>query len=275
MRILIATGGSPHSDTALRLATYILQTQNITDRPTVMTVIKREAQRVRAERLLDQALEILRLDAPKVKTIVRVGHRVEQIVHEADRGNYDLLIIGERPVHRLLTRILGSTARRVMEQAPCPVIIAKDEIGPIKRILVCDSGAESPSLLIPFKAKLAGLSQGPVELTILHVMSQMTAGPQVRGKQLRAGVEELIREGAPEGYLLAQDIETLESPGIYPQPKVRHGLVVDEIVAEARSGDYDLVVIGANRREGWQHFLLDNLAQQIVTKVRRPILVMK
>ena len=38
-----------------------------------------------------------------------------------------------------ITRFLGSTATRVIEQAPCPVIIAKGGPGPVHRILLCDS----------------------------------------------------------------------------------------------------------------------------------------
>jgi nucleotide-binding universal stress UspA family protein len=56
---------------------------------------------------------------------------------------------------------------------------------------------------------------------------------------------------------------------------VRHGLVVDEIQAEARSGDYDLVVIGAHRGEGWRRILLDDLAHQIIVEMDRPVLVVR
>jgi nucleotide-binding universal stress UspA family protein len=56
---------------------------------------------------------------------------------------------------------------------------------------------------------------------------------------------------------------------------VRHGLVVDEILNEARPADYDLVVIGARRAEVWQQLLLDNLARDIVTRVQLPVLVVK
>lgn len=275
MRLLIATGGSPHSDTALRMGAHILYAGHAREIPTVMTVIKQEVGRSRAERILAHAREILQPVAAQVRTKVRVGRRAVEIVREVEENNYDLIIVGERPVHRLITRFLGSTATRVMAQAPCPVMVVKAETGPIQRILLCDSGAESPSLLNRFKAQLAELSEGQVELTILHVMSQMSAGPGVRGAQLRAGAEELIREHSPEGELLARDVKILEDLDVNPQAKVRHGLVVDEIVAEARSGDYDLVVIGAHQSEGWQRFLLDDLAHQIIVKVDRPILVIR
>lgn len=50
-------------------------------------------------------------------------------------------------------------------------------------------------------------------------------------------------------------------------------LVVDEVVAQARAGDHDLVMIGAHRGPGWQRFLLDDLTSHIVRQVDRPLLV--
>jgi len=58
-------------------------------------------------------------------------------------------------------------------------------------------------------------------------------------------------------------------------PKVRHGFVVDEILDEGRTGNYDLVVIGAHQQEHWAGFLLDDLAEQIITKIDRPVLLVR
>jgi nucleotide-binding universal stress UspA family protein len=106
-------------------------------------------------------------------------------------------------------------------------------------------------------------------------MSQMSASPGVRGGQLRADAQELIEKHTPEGEMLERDIQMLEKPDIHPSPKVRHGLVVDEILAEAHSGDYDLVVVGAHPAGGSQRFLLDNIAHQIMKRINRPILIVK
>ena len=67
----------------------------------------------------------------------------------------------------------------------------------------------------------------------------------------------------------------LERSNIHTIPKVRHGLVVDEILDEAQKGDYDLVVIGVHKGERWQRLLLDNLAYQIITFADRPVLILK
>jgi nucleotide-binding universal stress UspA family protein len=273
MRILIATGGSPHSGIALSLAGQIARHVGVT--PTVLTVVRGEAYRARAAPILTQASELLGAADTPAHTKVRLGQPAEEIIREAEAGHYDLIIMGERRDHDLVTRLLGSTTKRVIEHAPCPVLVAKGKIGPIQRILLCDSGAESYALLHRFSARLPALVEGQVEITVLHVMSQMAAGPGVAGRQLRASAEELIQEHAPEGELLERDVQILQKSNLRPQAKVRHGLVVEEILEEARSGDYNLVVIGAHRGVGWERFLLDDLARQIIEQMDRPVLVVR
>lgn len=274
MQILTAICGLPHSEMVLRFGAQIARRTGET--PTVITVIRREADRPRADAILARACQLLKPRVANVLTRVRIGHPAEEIIREAEEGGYNLVIVGERQRHDLVSRfLLGSTAERVVEHAPCPVIIAKGKTGPIHRILLCDSGAESPSLLDRFTTQLADLIGNEEEITVLHVMSQISAGPGVRGTQLRAGAEELIENHAPEGELLERDIQLLERLGTHPQPKVRHGLVVDEILEEAQGGNYDLVVIGAHRGEGWRRILLDDLARQIIAQMDRPVLVVR
>ena len=55
--------------------------------------------------------------------------------------------------------------------------------------------------------------------------------------------------------------------------RVRHGLVLEEVLEEVQSEDYDLVVIGAYRGQGWQRILLDDPARRIVVELDRPVLV--
>jgi len=159
-------------------------------------------------------------------------------------------------------------------------------VGALQRLLLCDSGANSalatvetgpavPSLLSRFAALPSHLLAQETEIVILHVMSQIGAGPGVLGGQLHSDAEELIRERSPEGELLEVDVHALQRLGIQARAKVRHGLVVDEILAEARCGDYDLVVIGAYRGDGWQRILLDDQAHSIIVQMDRPILVLR
>lgn len=275
MRLLIASDGSPHSDAALQLGAQLLWRRRSAQPPTIVTVVRRESDRPQAKPTLAKALGLLGMKMSEVRTKVRIGRPAEEIVGETMEGQYNLVIIGKSSEQSLITRWLGLTAVQVAEHAPCSVAIATGEIKPIHQILVCDSGVHSPSLLNRFMQQLGDLIETGVIITVLHVMSQMAAGPGVSGEQLRANTEELIRAHAPEGELLTQDIRVLQKANIQAIPKVRHGFVVDEILDEARRGDYDLVVIGAHEKARWTGFLLDDLAKQIITQIDRPVLLVR
>jgi nucleotide-binding universal stress UspA family protein len=55
---------------------------------------------------------------------VRPGHAAELISQVATEGSYDLVVLG-RHSHFLRDHLLGSTADRVAEHAPCPVMIVR------------------------------------------------------------------------------------------------------------------------------------------------------
>lgn len=274
MKILVATGGAPHSEAALRFAKHLLQPQ---DRLTILTVAKQKSGQPYAKAILAQAQQQMALPEAQLETVLRSGHPAEEIIREAEENEYELIIVGQRQHHGLITRFLvGATAERVIEHAPCPVVIASGQIGAVRRLLLCDSGFQEPSLIGRFVSQLPELLTPDKAFTILHVMSQISAAPHLPSVELRASADILLAAQTPEGKLLAQDQALLQKYVADVEPKVRHGRVVEEILAEAQAGQHDLVVIGAHRSEGgWRRILLDDLAQQIIAQIDRPILVMR
>jgi nucleotide-binding universal stress UspA family protein len=245
---------------------------------TVLTVIKKPDEQQKADDILTHAREVLAplISLQRVQMKSRVGHPAESIVSEAEEHHYDLVVVGEKQHHGLLTRfVLGSTAQRVIEHAPCPVVLVKGRVGPIETLLICDSGIPGRTIVDSIMEQLPKLLAAAQQITVLHVMSQMGAGPGIDGRQLRAGAVELIQQDSPEGQVLHHDLQVLGLEGFVGTPKVRHGLVVEEILAEAKEGGYDLVVIGAHRGSGWRRILLDDISHQIVMELDRPVLLMR
>jgi len=272
MRVLLTTDGSETSNHALKFGAQFfgLPDQMIT----VLTVIRLESERPQAEAALNSACALLRPEIVNIQTKVRMGHFPEEMIEEAKAGQYELIVLGSPTKGGVVKRLLKPPGMlRVVGEAPCPVLIVKGPFRPIRKILLCDSGVEDSSLPGRFAVRYADLSEHEEEITILHVMSQISAGPGIPGKQLRAEAEDLIHEDAPERHVLERNIQILDQPLIHPHPKIRHGFVVDEILAEAQDGEYDLVIIGAHRKEGWRGFLLDDLAQKIILQIDRSILV--
>ncbi|NLF14725.1 MAG: universal stress protein [Anaerolineaceae bacterium] len=286
MRILIVVHGLPNDEVTLHLSAQFAHQAGAAI--TVLAVAGHARDRASLEPALARAREVL-AQAPILESKVRLGSSVHEVVREAEEDGYDLVLVGE-PWHegRFGRFRPGSESVHLVEHAPCSVLVVKGKPRAVRRILLCDSGAGSvladpvlratrvgPPLLARFTAQAADMLRGEEEITVLHVMSQIGAGPGIADGHLRAAAEELIEERAPEGELLIQDVQLLVRPGVQARPLVRHGLVLDEILHEARCGDYDLVVIGAHPGKLWQKLLLDDLARKIMVQIDRPILVIK
>jgi len=270
MRVLLATKGSAHSEVAVQMLLELARTLTIS--ATVLTVIKDKGEADTAATLMSETAALLATAVTDVQTRLRVGDAATEIVREALAEDYDLILTGRRAAYSMLRRILGSVTQRLLVNLPCPLLIAKERPRPIRTVLLCDSGEFAPPLLQRLVDSLPELLQD-VHITCLHVMSQISARPGLPDEQLRAAAEDLIKAQAPEGEWLQRDSQILAGLEVTHDLKVRHGLVVDEIVAEARGGDYDVVVIGAHRGMGWAQLMLDNLARQIVAEVDRPVLI--
>lgn len=273
MRVLISTGGPDHTDIGIRQLLVLAESMPI--EPTVLTVIEQPEGQTAADTILGDAARLLDPVLDKVQYKTRIGRPWEEIVRESATGGYDLLLMGQRKSRPLLTRLRGLVTQKVVSHASLPVIIAKRQVTPMKRILICDSGVQAPTLLQLFRTRLPNILTNASDVTVLHVMSQILAAPGIDERDLGSSADELIQDHTPEGMILAQDMAFLARMGLQVHAKVRHGLVIDEIVDEARHGDYELVVIGARREDGMPRFLLDDLAYELVLDVERPILVIR
>jgi nucleotide-binding universal stress UspA family protein len=271
MHLLIAIEGDEHSEQTTRLGVQLAR--KVRGTVTVLTVAERESDRPQAETILVEALSLIDSETVEIASKVVVGETAAGILTEAEAGQYDLLIIGMRPSHGFLKRLQGLVSERVMAHAPCAVLIVKGEARPIHNILVCSSGAagyEGPTRSMIQLAPIFGDNA----ITLLHVMSQISATPDtLNGGQLKADAGELIEEATPEGRLMDERAAMLHEAGYRVEAKVRHGLVVDEILDEACNGDHDLVVIGAHGATGWRRHLLDDVARQIVNQIDALVLV--
>lgn len=276
MRILIVANGPANTEAAITLGLQVVRRSG--PPPILLAVAKHGTveQPWSPDPHLAHALQRLQSVAPSARLKLRYGGLEEQILLEARAGGVELLIVGDQCRQNAAARLLrGSLVLNLADHAPCALMVAKGRVGPIRRMLLCDSGAEGQALPGRFLSRLAARLGTEEEVTVLHVMSQISAGPGVPGRLLRADAAELLHEQTPEGHILRRNLEMLQGPAVFPHPAVRHGLVVDEILAEARPADYDLVVIGAHRAGMWQQLLLGNLARDLVTRLELPVLVVK
>jgi nucleotide-binding universal stress UspA family protein len=60
-----------------------------------------------------------------IETEIAVGHPAEQIIHRAETGKIDLVVLGRRGTSLFEKWILGSVSERVLRYAHCPVMVIR------------------------------------------------------------------------------------------------------------------------------------------------------
>lgn len=95
---------------------------------------------VESQKLLDQLLENYRKESARVldkyeDSAERQGLKVEFVVMEGDpasnivayteKGGFDMIVMGSRGLGKFKGMVLGSTSRKVLQNAKCPVLIVK------------------------------------------------------------------------------------------------------------------------------------------------------
>lgn len=209
---------------------------------------------------------------------VRLGDPVEQILAEAVEGNFDLIVIGSSGGRGLAKWLMGSTASRLAKRSPVPLLIVKGKRDAMQQLLICTGGEPPGELVARWGGQMAAWTGA--SLTVLHVMSQLPLAKNSKLEDLRDSAEEAMAHGTREGKHLQKVVALVRNAGAGAEvkPKLRHGLVLDEILDEVESGDYDLVIIGAHHAppgQAWRGLLLDDVAEQIIAQCPRSVLVVK
>ena len=137
-RILVAHDGSEHSDNALKKAVELAEccraciivmsvvpeiNYEEADEPDRAMVLEERLEQARAaiERVR-QGLLRLNLNA---RTMVRHGPPAEKIMEAAAKMKVDMLVVGSRGKHGAEKFLLGSVSMKIVEYAPCPVLVVK------------------------------------------------------------------------------------------------------------------------------------------------------
>jgi len=152
-KILVPLDGSEHSDRALATALQIaknfngeitlLHVYSVTVTPVVIPepttlnptgvpiatsaeVSKMvDAARDAGKRILADGEQKVGAESVSVETSLREGNSSQEIVKAAKEGQFDLIVIGARGIHRLRDLLMGSVTEGVVKHASCSVLVVK------------------------------------------------------------------------------------------------------------------------------------------------------
>jgi nucleotide-binding universal stress UspA family protein len=273
MRILLCTDGSPAAAKAVHFGLHIARNS---DEPIELLGVVEQRDEVGG---LRAGLEALKADLQASGTLcgikIRRGQAAEQILDEAEKWSAELIVVGQLGRRGLTRFLMGSTATRIVQYAPCSVLLVNDRRSDLNKILVCTAGGDPGLRDVAMAGHVAQHAHAAV--TVLHVMSQVPLSGEAYLPDLAANADDLIARHTREGRHLEAALSNLRerAPELGRTAKVRHGFVVDEILAELREGDYDLLVVGAHVARGLNRWLLDDVTAHLIEESTTPVLVVR
>ncbi len=277
MKILLATDGSEQSEKAARLITRfeLKPDDEITvfhaiswipfqeDRESFyknLSFLRREV----AGKIIDSAIDILKPVPARIKTATREGFADKAILEEAAGSDVDLVVMGARGLKGVSSFLLGSVTRSAAMQSPKPVLVVKnmrDGDGgktagkkPLLNVLMATDGSDSSHAAARFLASMPLPSRTPVRL--LNV--SWSAVSDIPDRYI-IEVDDLVKqeierarenEYAASGGMVLRARAELEKKFSDISETIRLGDPAEEIIAEARAWEADMVVVGCRGLRG-------------------------
>src|SRR6266513_122002 len=269
MKILICSDGMAAADNATQLGALLagpLQAET-----TLLGIAEKAGDEPRLREALEKQAEWLRAKNVSPQIAVGAGDPVRQIVDQTNKTKYDLVVIGARKTGSTGPHWRSEKTYEVIKSISPPVLVAMGEWAQLKRFLVCTGGKEFIEEAVQLTGKLAAAVGASV--TLLHVMAEP---PAIYADlvQMEEDVDRLLESKSELGVNLRRQKESLERLGVPTEVHVRHGIVLDQVFAEAREGGHDLIVTGSSQARGLlRHYIMGDLTRSILNHANCPVLV--
>jgi len=297
MRILLAVDGSPAADRARDLVAAMPVNAGgavriVSVAPTLADLVglswgiaatadlgEIEADAVASHReALEAAMTELRCARSdlEIDAVLRRGRAASIIVDEARLMSADLVVVGHRGHSTWESLLLGSVSAEVVDQAPCPVLVARGErLGPV---ILADDGstyaraAEAALLHWPIFGGLpidiVTVAEQPFPYAVpVESMDYSLAIDSYASESKAAFAAATAEAGAVAGRLRAA--------GLDASSEVRSGDPAHQIIAAAIAHDAGLVVVGTRGQTGLRRLILGSVARKVLLHAPCSVLVVR
>jgi nucleotide-binding universal stress UspA family protein len=199
------------------------------------------------------------------------GVALDILVKEVRRASYDLAVLGEDQlmIERLL---LGWADRKAAERVPTSLLVTPRPRWPLKRMLLIIRGEEMDDVAVDWIVRLARPSGAAVTaLTIVPPIPAMYHGMA----RMQQGLAALLDGDSALGQQMHRAAQRLADWEIKSTLRLCQGPLDLVIHREMAEGDYDLIVVTAERHHRWLRWLLGELVGSLLRWADRPVLIAK
>ncbi|HXT21887.1 MAG TPA: universal stress protein [Thermoanaerobaculia bacterium] len=225
---------------------------------------------------LDEAAATLRAREIAVDTRLETGVASQAVVRAAEELAPDLVVQGSRGLTPGLTHLLlGSTAQRIVQHCPRPVLTVhpgdRDRHRAIRHALLpTDFSHDAEAAAHAVRTLFGGDGARLTLLHAYHLPIEYTAyGTIPTSIPFHADVAAVADEK------LAEAAAALAGEGVTVNTTAKEGYPPEVIVETARELEADLVAMGTHGRTGLRHLLLGSNAERVIEHAPCPVLTVR
>jgi len=221
------------------------------------------------EEIFEEAVSLFKDKGVEYSLEVQNGEAEYVIPEKANRGNFITAVgpLGRTQFKRWLT---GRSIRPLMEKIEGPILYVPQMRLPVKKMLVSIGSlmyAEAAESLAFQVAKACS-----AEVTVLHVIPPTDLDyPSTR--DVREHINDLADTDTLPGRSLRKALAMAKKAGLNAKAIAREGNVVEQILAEIKMGDYDIVCMGSSySAHSLRQLYTANVTAEIAEAIHCPVL---
>ena len=265
MKILMCHDGSNELDKAMRFASAIAKACDAD--VTLLGIVEPGSDSIAMQAHLQRARALLEDEHIRAELVSKPGPPVMEIIEHTESRNYDLVILGAG----LAGVAMPAKAYELAQRIEAPVLLFTGDRTNLRKMLICSGGKNYIEKAITDAGRIARCTEASA--TLLHV----SAEPPLIYADLLSHEEDvgaLLDSTSELGRNLRQQKGILEKMGITVNVRLRQGIVVGQVIAEANQGDYDLIVLGsAMARSPFYRYAVGDVTREIANRATCPVLI--
>lgn len=229
----------------------------------------RTLQEVREEgqELLDRMAASL--EGVSVRTHLRQGAAAPAVLSVAHEVGADLIAMGSRGLGRAASLFLGSVSTEVVHHARVPVLVARhDQARSLRRVLVGVDGSAHSARALAFAVRWAP----EAEITALHVLH---LAPEARALFEQTDLSFDVALDRTARDVVSRTAELARVPADRVRPLAATGSAAEQLLAEYRTGGYDLAVVGSRGLGLLGELFLGSVSERLLRLAPGPVVVVK
>jgi nucleotide-binding universal stress UspA family protein len=200
------------------------------------------------------------------------GSPAVAVARSAKREQADLLIIGSRGITEFQPMLLGTVSRKLLMQAPCPVLVVKKPATALRRVLLgADGSIESWEAVAWLKRLPEHVRPAVTVASVIPPLPMESLRVPSRALAVGNQIEGVLRREAQK--LAARMAGTLKRAGFSAKGIVLSGHPGAELVTAAARERADLVVVGSRSGRSAQEYFMGSVADTVVKHAPCSVLV--